>query len=110
MIVLGLLLVLATGAFVAIAVVENFSGGPEFAVEIFGNQIATLSAPGLFLSGIALTLIFCLGMVLVAAGLKQRRRVRRALATASAASSTKEPGAAPSPTSHRRRGRHIFGH
>lgn len=74
MLVLALLLVLATGAFTALVVVENFSGGPEYAVEFFGERIATLSAPGLFLSGVALTLIFCLGLAVLASGLKRRRR------------------------------------
>ncbi|GEC02669.1 hypothetical protein SSP24_03240 [Streptomyces spinoverrucosus] len=109
MIALGLLLALATGGFAAIAVAENFRGGSEYAVEVFGNQIATLSPPGLFLSGAALALIFCLGLAMIAAGLKHRRRVRKALASAPV---TGEPGAErplpPQPV-HRRR-RHIFGH
>ncbi|MBV7697530.1 hypothetical protein [Streptomyces sp. TRM70350] len=107
MIALGFLLALATGGFAGIAVAENFTGGPEYAVEIFGNQIATLSPPGLFLSGVALALIFCLGLAMIAAGLKQRRRVRQALASAS---TTSDPGTSlPSKPAHRRR-RHIFGH
>ncbi|MBX9399238.1 hypothetical protein K4749_38125 [Streptomyces sp. TRM72054] len=107
MIALGLLLALAAGGFAAIAVVENFRGGPEYAVEIFGNQIATLSPPGLFLSGAALALIFCLGLAMIAVGLKQRRQMRRALDSAQV---TGEPGAERPPRPAHRRRRHIFGH
>ncbi|KOV52063.1 hypothetical protein ADL00_38430 [Streptomyces sp. AS58] len=110
---LALLLVLATGAFAAVAVVENFSGGPEYAVEIFGNQIATLTAPGLFLSGVALTLIFCLGLAVLAAGLKRRRRTHETPVSAPATRVTgegEEDRPQPSRSGHRRRVRHIFGH
>ncbi|MFE3637521.1 hypothetical protein [Streptomyces sp. NPDC059168] len=90
MIALALLLVLATGAFASLAVVENFSGGPDYGVEIFGNQITTLTAPGLFLSGVALTLIFCLGLAMLAAGLKWLRRVHGVAASAPANRATGE--------------------
>ena len=113
MLMLALLLVLATGAFAAVAVVENFSGGPDYAVEIFGTQIATLTAPGLFLSGVALTLIFCLGLAVLAAGLKRRRRIHGVPASAPETRATGErEGRLPQPSrsGHRRRGRHIFGH
>ncbi|QOV33408.1 hypothetical protein IM697_24670 [Streptomyces ferrugineus] len=113
MLLLALLLVLATGAFAAIAVVENFSGGPDYAVEIFGNQIATLTPPGLFLSGVALALIFCLGLAMLAAGLKRRRRMHEVPASAPAPRATgeREDGRPPpSRSGHRRRGRHLFGH
>lgn len=112
MLMLALLLVLATGAFAAVAVVENFSGGPEYAVEMFGSHMVTLSPPGLFLSGVGLTLIFCLGLAGIAAGLKRRRRGRRVQAAERVASTPgerTEPPAQPR-SGHHRRGRHIFGH
>ncbi|MFI7142340.1 hypothetical protein ACIBQ5_32925 [Streptomyces massasporeus] len=108
MILLGLLLAAGAAAFGAVAVVENFTGGPEYAVEIFGNQIATLSMPGIFLSGVALALIFCLGLAMTVSGLKQRQRVREVLASAPTAS--REEGTEMSQPTRRRRGRHIFGH
>ncbi|MER7895747.1 hypothetical protein ACWD0Z_11220 [Streptomyces sp. NPDC003007] len=112
MLLLALLLVLATGAFAVIAVVENFSGGPEYTVEIFGNQIATLTPPGVFLSGVALTLIFCLGLAMLSAGQKRHhRRMHETSASPSANWTTDErEGRHPSRSGHRRRGRHIFGH
>ncbi|CAM5625433.1 hypothetical protein [Streptomyces griseomycini] len=118
MLMLTLLLVLATGAFAALAVLENFSGGPEYTVEMFGNQMATLSAPGLFLSGVALTLIFCLGLAALAAGLKRRHRMRATRASGPTASTAEGPMGStaegrkarrPQPA-HRHRGLHLFGH
>lgn len=108
MLVLALVLVLATGAFTAIAVVENFSGGPNHAVEIFGNQVATLNAPGLFLSGIGLALIFCLGLAVLTVGLKRRHRVRKTVPVSSMAGRETDH-TLPSQPAHRR-GWHIFGH
>ncbi|CAL9659128.1 hypothetical protein SUDANB176_06919 [Streptomyces sp. enrichment culture] len=113
MLMLTLLLVLATGAFAAVAVAENFSGGPEYAVEMFGNQMATLTAPGLFLSGVALTLIFCLGLAALAAGLKRRHRGREIRASGPMASTVEERKAQRPQrprSAHRHRGPHIFGH
>ncbi|TLQ42057.1 hypothetical protein [Streptomyces marianii] len=104
MIVLGFLLALTAGGFAAIGVAENFQGGSQYAVEIFGNQIATLGPSGLFLSGVALTLIFCLGLAMAAAGLKQRRRVRRALSS----TAPTEPEAPRSQPAHRHR--RLLGH
>lgn len=99
-----LLLVLATAAFTAV-VVENFSGGPEYTVEVFGNQIAALGPPGLFLSGAALTLIFCLGLAALAGGLKRRQHKRRARVSEPVAATREDRGTRPV-HGHRR----IFGH
>ncbi|MFI2372840.1 hypothetical protein [Streptomyces sp. NPDC018833] len=104
MLALALLLVLATGAFAAIAVVENFSGGPDYTVEIFGNQIATLSAPGLFLAGAGLALLFCLGLALLASGLKRRHHVRERVPDASAPGQREADRPLPSQPVHRHRG------
>jgi hypothetical protein len=82
MLLLGLLLVLACGAFAVVAVEENLSAGPDYTVGLFGHHIATLSAPGLFLSGVALTLVFCLGLLMLSAGLRHHRRTRAGLRTA----------------------------
>ena len=79
MLLLGLLLVLASGAFAVVAVEENLSAGPDYPVGLFGHHIATLGAPGLFLSGVALTLVFCLGLLMLAIGLRHHRRTRAGL-------------------------------
>ncbi|WP_067023329.1 hypothetical protein [Streptomyces dysideae] len=110
MLTLALLLVLATGAFTAIAAAENFSDGPEYAVEIFGNQIATLNGPELFLSGVGLALIFCLGLAVLTAGAKRRHRRRESVPAAPVAEDREADRPPPSQSDHRRRARHIFGH
>jgi hypothetical protein len=138
MVLLGLLLLLATSAFTIIAIVENFSGGPDYMVMMFGNHIATLNGLGLFLSGIALALIFCLSLAMISGGATRYRRTRAGLRSArrDAAQATAERDAlaaqinhgetgeagTPAGESHataspeseraprRHRGRHIFGH
>ncbi|WP_063806695.1 hypothetical protein [Streptomyces regalis] len=114
MITLALLLVLATGAFTAIAVAENFTDGPQHAVEIFGNQIATLNGTELFLSGVGLALVFCLGLAALTAGVKRRHRVQESMPAPPVAPPVAEDREADRPPQsqsvHRRRGRHIFGH
>ncbi|MET9135189.1 hypothetical protein, partial [Streptomyces antibioticus] len=103
----------AAGAFAAVAAVENFSGGPAYAVGTYGNEIATLTVPGLFLSGVALALMFCLGLAVLAAGLKRWRRMHEAPASASATRVAGEPEGRrrqPSRSGHRRRGRYLLGY
>ncbi|EST35721.1 hypothetical protein M878_04930 [Streptomyces roseochromogenus subsp. oscitans DS 12.976] len=81
MLFLGLLLLAATGAFTALAIADNLSGGPQqYGVSVLGHHIATLSPLGLFCSGLALALIFCLGLAMVSGAAHHRRspRPRRA--------------------------------
>ncbi|MEU6611395.1 hypothetical protein ABZ922_41300 [Streptomyces shenzhenensis] len=74
MLFLGLLLILATAAFTALAIVGNLSGGPDHAVSVLGHHIATLGPLGIFCSGLALALLFCLGLAIVAGGATHHRR------------------------------------
>jgi hypothetical protein len=74
MLLLGILLLGATGAFAGLLVSENHSGGPDYAVTMFGNDLGTVNTLGAFLAGIALALVFCLGLALVAGGANQARR------------------------------------
>ncbi|MER5352323.1 hypothetical protein ABT093_18585 [Kitasatospora sp. NPDC002551] len=73
MLLFGLLLVAATAAFTGLLIADNLSGGPEYQVTILGNQLVTLDSLGIFLAGLALALLFCLGLALAAAA---RRRAR----------------------------------
>ncbi|KOV61487.1 hypothetical protein [Streptomyces sp. MMG1121] len=73
MLFLGLLLIVATGAFTALAINDNLSGGPAHTVSVLGHDIATLTPLGLFCSGLALALIFCLGVALMAGGTAHHR-------------------------------------
>ncbi|MEU6813104.1 hypothetical protein ABZ920_29810 [Streptomyces sp. NPDC046831] len=78
MIFIGLLLLAATGAFVALAIAGNLSGGPEYTVSVLGNDIATMNTLEVFSAGLALALLFCLGVALLTGAATHRRRPHRA--------------------------------
>ncbi|GGJ56222.1 hypothetical protein [Streptomyces brasiliensis] len=82
---LGLLLLAAAGAFTALAIADNLSGGPDYAVSVLGHHIATLGPLAIFCSGLALALIFCLGIALMAGATthhhRRSPRLRRAHGT-----------------------------
>jgi hypothetical protein len=75
MLLLGLLLIGATGAFTGLLIADNLSGGPDYGVTVLGNHIATLDSLGIFLAGVALTLVFGLGCALVVGARARRRRM-----------------------------------
>ncbi|MGW0632145.1 hypothetical protein [Streptomyces sp. NPDC002758] len=74
MLFLGLLLLLASGAFTALAIAGNLSGGPDYSVSVLGHHVATFGPVAVFCSGLALALIFCLGIALMASGAAHHRR------------------------------------
>ncbi|GAA2911413.1 hypothetical protein [Streptomyces mexicanus] len=76
MLLLGLLLLAAAGAFTGLAIAGNLTGGPQYAVSILGNHIVTLNVLAIFASGLALALIFCLGLSLMTAAATHRRHQR----------------------------------
>ena len=73
MILLGLLLLAVTGAFTGLLIAYNLSGGPEYTVTMFDNDVATMNSLSIFLSGVALALLFCIGCALVLGGGARRR-------------------------------------
>jgi hypothetical protein len=77
MLFLGLLLLAGTGAFTALAIAGNLSGGPEYTVSVLGQHIATMNGLELFSAGLALALIFCLGLAMLTGGAALRRRRHR---------------------------------
>ncbi|MEV0637506.1 hypothetical protein AB0I77_21620 [Streptomyces sp. NPDC050619] len=77
MLFLGLLLLAATAAFTALAIADNLSGGPEYTVSVLDQQIATMNTLAIFSSGLALALLFCLGLALARSGAAHRRRRHR---------------------------------
>ncbi|MER6026156.1 hypothetical protein [Streptomyces sp. NPDC001851] len=81
MLFLGLLLLAGTGAFTALAIVGNMSGGPAYTVSVLGHDIATMNGLALFSSGLALALLFCLGLALMVTSAAHRNRHRRPPAT-----------------------------
>ncbi|MFD6791287.1 hypothetical protein, partial [Streptomyces anthocyanicus] len=91
MLVLGLLLMAGAAAFAGLLIAYNLSGGPDYTVTLLGSEPFTISTLGAFLGGIALTLIFGLGMWMLLAGTvlarhrgKKRRRDRETAEQAAA--------------------------
>ncbi|MFD7644626.1 hypothetical protein ACFV4P_28715 [Kitasatospora sp. NPDC059795] len=82
MLLLGLLLFAASGAFAGLLIADNLGGGPETGVTVLGHNIGTVNTLGAFLAGIALTLMACAGIALMSAGLRwhRRRRAERVVA------------------------------
>ncbi|WP_395297875.1 hypothetical protein ACF9IK_33795 [Kitasatospora hibisci] len=76
MLLLGLLLMATTGAFAGLLIADNLDGGPDYTASVLGNDVATLSSLGIFLAGIALALLFCLGLAMIARARRAHRPVR----------------------------------
>ncbi|MGJ5748958.1 hypothetical protein FB563_6525 [Streptomyces puniciscabiei] len=73
---IGLLLFAGAAAFTALAIAGNLSGGPEYTVSVLDHDIATMSGLALFSSGLALALIFCVGLVIMVSGAAHNGRHR----------------------------------
>ncbi|MGW5121178.1 hypothetical protein ACWEQ8_37955 [Streptomyces noursei] len=116
MLLLGLLLLAATGAFIGVLIADNLSGGPEYTVAVFGNRITTMNGLAIFLAGIALTLILGLALAMITAGMAwahRRRAVVRDARAATAARGTADevPEASGSTTTKPPKHHHFrFGH
>ncbi|MFI9270950.1 hypothetical protein ACIGXM_09615 [Kitasatospora sp. NPDC052896] len=78
MLLLGLLLLAAAGAFTGLLIAGNLNAGPDYSVTLFGNHLATMSSFAIFLAGLALALIFALGYLLATGSV--RRHARRQVA------------------------------
>ncbi|MFJ1756936.1 hypothetical protein [Kitasatospora sp. NPDC088134] len=90
MLLLGLLLFAASGAFAGLLIADNLGGGPETGVSILGHHLATVSTLGAFLAGLALALLFCAGLALMGGGVRWHRRRRRPVEPATAAPTVAE--------------------
>ncbi|WP_329136394.1 hypothetical protein OG552_24580 [Streptomyces sp. NBC_01476] len=82
MLILGLLLVACTAAFTGFALADNLNGGPDYNVTVLGHQVATMNSLEIFCAGLALALIFGLGVLMSMGGMSLRRRKARKLAAA----------------------------
>ncbi|GGQ88349.1 hypothetical protein [Streptomyces flaveolus] len=111
MVLLGLLLMAGAAAFAGLLIAYNLSGGPDYTVTLLGSQPFTISTLGAFLGGIALTLIFGLGMWMLLGGtmLARRRSKKRRLDSTGIAEETKEPRRPAAHRLHRPR-LHSHGH
>ena len=74
--VLGLLLVLLSGGAVALLTAYNRSGGPDYSITMFGNDAGVVNGMQIFYAGIALALLFCLGLWLMAMSARRSRAMR----------------------------------
>jgi ABC-type dipeptide/oligopeptide/nickel transport system permease component len=78
LLLLGLLLMAATAAFVGLVIGYNTGGGPDYSVNLIGNHPFTMSMLGAFASGLALATIFGLGLwLMLGGGMLARRRSRK---------------------------------
>jgi hypothetical protein len=75
MLLLGLLVVAAAVVFSTLVIADNLGGGPHYSVSLFDHHLGTVNTLGAFLAGIALTLVFCLGLLMMTSG--ARRGYRR---------------------------------
>jgi hypothetical protein len=71
---LGMLLLAATAAFTGLVIADNLGGGPHYTVSMLGQNIATMNALAIFCAGLALALIFALGLATAASGVTHRPR------------------------------------
>ncbi|MEV5437491.1 hypothetical protein AB0K80_15975 [Streptomyces sp. NPDC052682] len=77
MLILGLLLVAGSAAFTVLLIAGNLSGGPEYTVSVLGNDLVTLNTLAVFCSGLALALVFCLGLAMMTTAAARRRHRHR---------------------------------
>ncbi|MFF3316600.1 hypothetical protein ACFYV5_13950 [Streptomyces sp. NPDC003035] len=98
LLLLGLLLLGATGAFIGLLIADN-TGGPDYTVTVLDKEIATLDGLGIFLAGIALTLILGLALAMIKAGVTRSRR-RRQRAHEAPAPADRETGEWDAPGGH----------
>lgn len=101
---LGLLLIGASAAFTGLLIAYNLGGGPGYTVSVAGNNLSTLNSLEIFLSGLALALLFGLGVVLLSRGVAWHRRREARSREAAMGTADREPAA---PGHHRL---HLFGH
>ncbi|MFF4961452.1 hypothetical protein [Streptomyces sp. NPDC001222] len=78
MLFLGLLLLAATAAFTALAIAGNLTGGPDYTVSVLDHHIATINTLAVFASGLALALLFCLGLATAVSAATHRHGTRPA--------------------------------
>jgi ABC-type nickel/cobalt efflux system permease component RcnA len=74
--VLGLLLVLLSGAAVVLLAAYNRSGGPDYSVNLLDREFVVANGLQIFFAGIALALLFCLGLWLMAMAARRSRAMR----------------------------------
>lgn len=93
MLILGLLLVVASGAAAAVLIAYN-SGGTAETVSAFGRDVATVTLVQAFVAGIVVALVFLLGLWMIVSagrrGREHRARYREARREAQAAAKERD--------------------
>ena len=74
--VLGLLLVLLSAAAVVLLAFYNRSGGPDHMVTLFDRELVAIDGWQIFLAGVTLALLFCLGLWMMSAAARRGRAIR----------------------------------
>jgi len=74
MLLLGPFLLAATAAFTGLLIAGNLSGGPDYTVTVLDQNIVTMNSLAVFCSGLALALLFCLGLSTAVTATARRRR------------------------------------
>lgn len=78
LLLLGLLLMAATAAFIGLAIAYNTGGGPDHSVNLLGTHPFSMNTLGAFASGLALATIFGLGLwLMLGGGALMRHRGKR---------------------------------
>jgi|SRR5829696_4694855 len=80
--VLGLLLVVLSGATIVLLAFFNRSGGQDYSVNLFDREIYVANGLSIFLTGVGLALAFCLGLWLMSAAARRRRAMRSEIRSA----------------------------
>jgi hypothetical protein len=75
MLIAGLLLLVASGAVTALLISYNHSGGQDYTVKMFGNTLGHFNTPAAFVAGLALALLFCLGIAMTTGHIRRTRRL-----------------------------------
>lgn len=77
MLLLGLLVAGAAGAFAGLLIADNTAGGPYDPVTLPGHHVVALDTRQAFLYGIALAMVFCLGVAAIRRGTAELRDAER---------------------------------
>jgi hypothetical protein len=76
MLLMGLILLGGAAAFAGLLVTQNSAGGPDYGVSLFGFDVGTMNTVQAFLAGVALCLVFCLGVALAVGSVLRAHRRR----------------------------------
>ncbi|MFE7860679.1 hypothetical protein [Streptomyces sp. NPDC057403] len=74
MLILGLLLLATAGAFTCLVITGSLVGGPDYEVSMLSHHMITLNTLAVFCAGLAVALMFCLGLYTATSAATHHRR------------------------------------